>query len=370
MSLRFNSFNARGLRDSKKRRVIFHWLKSTYKGICLLQETHCTVDQEEKWRREWGGHIEFCHGSSRSKGVAVLFPPRLDVKVDKKKEGNGHLVVLDVSLKEQHYLLMNVYAPTKDKEQEQISLLEKIAEILEENQDKSVIIGGDLNTYLNPDLDKQGGSTTAISNYAVLLNSLMEEYSLIDIYRAINPDRKRYSWRGMTRNGLVQSRLDYFLILSHMVYDVSNVSIEPSIKSDHSIISAEFNFDNTCTKGRGFWKFNSSLLVDKEYVTLIKETIKQSEDKYLHLDDKGLMWDLIKCEIRSKTISYSAWRSKNIKKRADELKNELEQLEYNHGTLANNIDVYKLKKGQLEDLLQQQAHGVQIRSRASFIEKQ
>ena len=46
MSLRFNSFNARGLRDSKKRRVIFHWLKSTYKGICLLQETHCTVDQE------------------------------------------------------------------------------------------------------------------------------------------------------------------------------------------------------------------------------------------------------------------------------------------------------------------------------------
>ena len=165
-----------------------------------------------------------------------------------------------MSLKEQHYLLMNVYAPTKDKEQEQISLLEKIAEILEENQDKSVIIGGDLNTYLNPDLDKQGGSTTAISNYAVLLNSLMEEYSLIDIYRAINPDRKRYSWRGMTRNGLVRSRLDYFLISSHMVYDVSNVSIEPSIKSDHSIISAEFNFDNTCTKGRGFWKFNSSLL--------------------------------------------------------------------------------------------------------------
>ena len=88
-------------------------------------------------------------------------------------------MVLDVSLKEQHYLLMNVYAPTKDKEQKQISLLEKTAEILEENQDKSVIIGGDLNTYLNPDLDKQGGSTTAISNYAVLLNSLMEELNIV-----------------------------------------------------------------------------------------------------------------------------------------------------------------------------------------------
>ena len=85
--------------------MIFHWLKSTYKGICLLQETHCTVDQEEKWRSEWRGHTEFCHGSSKSKGVAVLFPPKLDLTVEKKVEGGGNFVVLDITLKEQQYFI-------------------------------------------------------------------------------------------------------------------------------------------------------------------------------------------------------------------------------------------------------------------------
>ena len=37
-----------------------------------VAETHCTADQEDNWRREWGGHIEFCHGSLRSKGVAMV----------------------------------------------------------------------------------------------------------------------------------------------------------------------------------------------------------------------------------------------------------------------------------------------------------
>ena len=115
---------------------------------------------------------------------------------------------------------------------------------------------------------------------------------------------------------------------------------------------------NKFTNGRGFWKCNGILLIDKEYVTPIKETIKQSVDKYSYLGDKELMWNLIKCEIRSNTISYTEWQLKTIKKRVDELRNELEQLEYKLGTLTNNIDVYKLKKGQLEELVQQQAYGV------------
>ena len=61
-----------------------------------------------------------------------------------------------------------------------------------------------------------------------------------------------------------------------MLYDVSYASIEPSVKSDHSIISVEFNVDNKSTRGRGFWKFNSSLLMDKDYVALVKDVIKDS----------------------------------------------------------------------------------------------
>ena len=94
--------------------MIFHWWKSTFKGICLLQEIHCTVDQEEKWgmgNGEWGGHIEFCHGSSKSKGVAILYTPKFDLTVEKKVQGGGNFVVQDITLKEQHYLLINMLQP-------------------------------------------------------------------------------------------------------------------------------------------------------------------------------------------------------------------------------------------------------------------
>ena len=71
------SLNTRGLRDVKKRREIFRWLKRYYKadqGFVMLQETHSIEKDEEIWKKEWGAEIVFSHGSNDSKGVAILFP--------------------------------------------------------------------------------------------------------------------------------------------------------------------------------------------------------------------------------------------------------------------------------------------------------
>ncbi len=47
MKIDIFSFNTRGLNDEKKRRGVFKWIKSLYKGIVLLQETHSTrVDEK------------------------------------------------------------------------------------------------------------------------------------------------------------------------------------------------------------------------------------------------------------------------------------------------------------------------------------
>jgi len=99
-----------------------------------------------------------------------------------------------------------------------------------------------------------------VSNYANILKAFNEEHNLIDSFRTLQPDCLKYTWRGKTRNGLVQSRLDYLFISTHMIYDVDNVLINPSVKSDHSIISINFNIKQDNDRGKGFWKFNSSLL--------------------------------------------------------------------------------------------------------------
>ena len=38
----------------------------------LFQETHSTADVETRWQHEWGGKIIFSHGTSNSRGVAIV----------------------------------------------------------------------------------------------------------------------------------------------------------------------------------------------------------------------------------------------------------------------------------------------------------
>jgi exonuclease III len=55
-------FNVRGLRCSKKIHSIFRFIKRKCIDVCLLQEAHCTVGDENKWKHEWGGEIYISHG--------------------------------------------------------------------------------------------------------------------------------------------------------------------------------------------------------------------------------------------------------------------------------------------------------------------
>ena len=50
-------------------------------SIIFLQEMHSTIDKEKQWTKaEWGAPIEFAHGSSNARGVAVLLRNSFDCK--------------------------------------------------------------------------------------------------------------------------------------------------------------------------------------------------------------------------------------------------------------------------------------------------
>jgi len=124
MAIQLNSFNARGLGDCAKRRTIFNWIKKNHKGVTLLQETHSTPTVEKQWQREWGGEILFSHGSRKSKGVAILLPKSLKIEINQTTTDNdGRLIMTDIDIEDQSFILVNLYAPTKDKQNEQLQLL-------------------------------------------------------------------------------------------------------------------------------------------------------------------------------------------------------------------------------------------------------
>ena len=368
-----HSFNTRGLSNKNKRQMVFAWLQNNFKGVIFLQETHTTEISEATWRHEWSGDVYFSHGTSNSRGVAILIPKGINILIHNvTRDNSGRYIILDATIDDNQMTLINIYAPTRDNINDQLQFIQELQTSLIEYIDKNLIIGGDFNTYLNPKLDKKGYPKDSQSTYTTSLTELMEVYNLVDIWRVLNPDLKRYTWRGMTRSGQAHSRIDYFMISTNMIYDFNKAIISPSIKSDHSIISISFNLTNSIKHGKGFWKFNNSLLTDKHYVDKINDVIENTQLEYEYVEDKSLLWDLIKCKIRGETISYSSFKAKENRNKENKLIETLKAIE-SEIDKRNHIDQeiqaeYNNIKQQIEDINEKRAKGNLIRSKANWIE--
>ena len=59
-------------------------------GIVLLQETHSSVKDESKWRKEWGEDLYLNHGSNNSRGTLIAFSNEFDK--------NAHMTQLKLTI--------------------------------------------------------------------------------------------------------------------------------------------------------------------------------------------------------------------------------------------------------------------------------
>ena len=116
MSCVIASFNVNGLRQTLKRKTIFHYLKQKHYDMILLQETHSTSSDEKQWACKWGGHIPFAHGESHRNGVAIPFTKNLKVEFcSKYSDSDGRILLCNIQVKDKKITLASVYAPTKNK---------------------------------------------------------------------------------------------------------------------------------------------------------------------------------------------------------------------------------------------------------------
>ena len=73
--------------------------------------------------------------------------------------------------------------------------------------------------------------------------------------------------------------LDFFLTSSSLSTTITKADILPGYKTDHFLITL-YLANNTTPRGPGFWKLNTSFLLDSEYVDLIKEKINDVANDY------------------------------------------------------------------------------------------
>ena len=90
---------------------------------------------------------------------------------------------------------------------------------------------------------------------------MIKTFDLVDLWRVRNKGIKRFTWE--QPSPFVRCRLDYFLIQNKYQTIATSAKIIPGIKSDHKIIELTLNL-NENNIGPGFWKFNSSILIENE----------------------------------------------------------------------------------------------------------
>ena len=110
---------------------------------------------------------------------------------------------------------------------------------------------------LNPKTDTNHPNNVYRVRSRKNLFDFMNDYDLVDIYRTLYADTRKYSWRRF--NGMQRSKLDFSLVSEHLGIDIASADIMPGYCSDHSLVCISFKTD-IVKRNRPFWKFNNSLL--------------------------------------------------------------------------------------------------------------
>ena len=193
------------------------------------------------------------HGGSNSCGVAILFRKGVDCMIYTNiVDPFGLYIILKAAINDKIYILINVYAPKKDKDITHF-FNNLLTTMQNENLDEeeNIIVGGDFNCPVNTLLDGKGGIMIPRKSVVASIGSIQSELDLVDIWRVKNPSTKCYTWSQKSPN-LFCRLLDYWLINNNLHVLVKSVDIIPSIKTDHAAITSDLQNSDNEIKDRVF----------------------------------------------------------------------------------------------------------------------
>ena len=155
---------------------MFTWCRGRKADINVLKETHSTIKTDTRWKNERGAEIITSQGSSNARGVSILIKNGSDCTIHQKiLDPLGRLIILKADINDKTYVLIYVYVPNKDKDI--LSFFNNLLTTLQRenlHSEDNIIIGGDFNCPLNPEIDKKGGKI-------IQRKSLQNQLDLVDI---------------------------------------------------------------------------------------------------------------------------------------------------------------------------------------------
>ena len=300
----------------------------------------------------------------------ILLNPKLDYQIDEEvRDKNGRVLGAKITLDDCQIVLANVYAPNDINQQ--VLFFKELQKLLGKFAQEMMIIGGDFNCALSPS-DKEGGNPTSKKLPVISeIDNLCHLYSLCDVWRFLNPNARQFTWRN--KSFKVQCRLDYFLVSKQLSSTTINSDILFAPDTDHSAIQLHLlSEDLKQQKGPGFWKFNSSLLEDKQYISDLRDNLIHFIEKYRDVEDLGLKWDLVKMEIRGFTVKFSKTKARKRRDEESSLQKKINELFIKAEKNKNNRQIIcelNSTRARLEKIMALKTRGTILRSRARWHEQ-
>ena len=284
-------------------------------------------------------------------------------------DNEGRYILCDMMANGKNITLVNLYAPNDDNPNFFNTLFTHFLDF----QCEEIIIGGDFYLVLDIEKDKSGGLARTHLNAKKVVNDFCENMDLVDAWRILNPDIRRFTWR--LKHPEVHCRLDFFLVSQSILGNVTRTDITPGFQTDHSMISLNIS-SHTNKRGSGFWKLNTSLLNEETYVNLMKETIRETQDEYK--DDASvsptLLWDMIKLKVRENLLSLLRKKKKRktcnkqaiLENTISRLEKELESLNLEQQRKESILENLEASKLELEEIVKMRTKGAILRCKAKW----
>ena len=142
------------------------------------------------------------------------------------------------------------------------------------------------------------------------------------------------------------------------------------MQSDHSALKLNFCNVQNEARSRGYWKFNNSLIQDKEFVEAMKNAIPNFLKIASSFDDPMMKWEFVKYKCRDLSRQISIEKSRERRSRRVKLENRLAELENIITTNSSEevITVCNNCKSDLEALYNYITEGIIMRSKSNWYE--
>ena len=332
--------------------------------LVLIETHHKKIDDIPPLFHQYSNNFEMINTEATEgdtyAGIVVLVSKKIDITKTSVLI-RGRLINFKVKTGKMEYNISALYGYTgKNASKANIKNMVQVLTLNHEKEDENIILG-DFN-FVDNDLDRTNkrktGKNQTDNTLVDTWISFINELDLTDPFRWQNPRRKMFSYIHTQDNS--KSRIDRVYVNEVSCQNILHYKHIPTPWTKaHRVVSFKIQENNE--RGPGFWKMNTSILLDRAYSTIVESTVVDVLD--LNIQDPIERWLIFIETIRIETVAYCTKKRQvemTLKKQCEQIIKELE----NHPMLSRDPDLQKQYQNNLsnfENWQRKQINGYQVR---------